>query len=163
MKWLLFEILNGVRDLRQHGVIHRDLKPDNILFQSKSKDIQKNKLKIIDLGLGTFSLSSTKLLHRKCGTPGFMAPEVIGMTDTATADTCSNSDIFSVGVIFYYMLTKKTLFSGNDIYNVMEKNQSAEIDYSSPELSKLSPSCLCILKSMLAVDPAARITPEVAL
>lgn len=111
-KFIIYQLLKGVRDLRKQSVIHRDLKPDNIVLQHREVDLFDNKVKIVDLGLGAVSLSSTNLIHRKCGTPGFIAPEIIGMHPEASADSCVNSDVFSVGVIFYFMITKKMPFDG---------------------------------------------------
>lgn len=85
------------------------------------------------------------------------------MKSDTTADSCSNSDIFSVGIIFYFMITGKMPFEGNDIYEILKKNKSGKIDFDTPWFSKTSTSCRELLISMLQLDPDARITPEEAL
>lgn len=162
-KFIIYQILKGVRDLRKRNIVHRDIKPDNIVLLHKDSDIFNNKLKIVDLGLGAISHPSTNLIHRKCGTPGFIAPEVINMDSEATAESSSNSDIFSAGVIFYFLITKKMPFDGEDVYEVLTKNKLGKIDFLLPELSKISESCRSLLLGMLELDPGSRITPEVAL
>lgn len=162
-KFMIYQILKGVRDLRKQNIIHRDIKPDNIVLLHKDVDIFHNRLKIVDLGLAAISHSSTNLVHRKCGTPGYIAPEIITMDSEATADSCFNSDIFSVGVIFYFLITKKMPFDGKDVYQVIKKNKLGKIDITPPELSKISQTCRSLLLSMLEVNPCSRITPELAL
>ena len=115
-KFIIYNLLKGVRDLRRSNIIHRDLKPDNIAFKHKGRAVMDNELKIVDFGLGTFALKDTFLVHRKCGTPGFIAPEVIHMRADDTPDICNNCDIFSLGMIFFFMLTGIIPYDGDDIY-----------------------------------------------
>lgn len=141
-KFLIYQILKGVRDMRKLGIIHRDLKPDNIIMLHKDLDLSHNQVKIVDLGLGTFFKASTSLIHRVCGTPGFMAPEVIRMKPQALPESCSNSDIFSVGVIFYSLITGKMPYKGKRCKDVLRENYSGRIDFNLPELSSVSAHCL---------------------
>jgi serine/threonine protein kinase len=115
-KYIIYHLLKAIRDLRIHNIIHRDLKPDNIIFKHSDCDILENEIKLVDFGLSTFSLEETNMIHRKCGTPGFIAPEVINMSQENTADTCSNCDIFSIGMIFFFMLTGIIPYDGEDIH-----------------------------------------------
>lgn len=55
------------------GIMHRDLKPENLLFKSKNDD---HDIVVIDFGLATFT-NINNVLFKKCGTPGFIAPEVL--------------------------------------------------------------------------------------
>lgn len=162
-KYISYQLLKGVRDLRKHNIVHRDLKPDNIILLHQNIGLLENKIKIVDFGLGAISHFSTSLVHRKCGTPGFISPEVLNMKAHTTADSCSNSDIFSVGIIFYFMITGKMPFEGEDVYKIIEKNKSGKIDFLIPELSRVSSACRSLLKSMLEINPSSRITPEKAL
>lgn len=77
-------------------IIHRDLKPDNLVFEKKD---QLESLKICDFGLATFK-NVPKYIYPKCGTPGYVAPEVLNLTNEFHRydEVC---DIFSVGCIFY--------------------------------------------------------------
>jgi calcium-dependent protein kinase len=78
--------------------MHRDIKPENIMFSIKG-DIQT--LKIVDYGLVT-NCNVKMLSYAKCGTPGYVAPEVANLTDpTMVYDKVC--DIFSLGVILYKM------------------------------------------------------------
>lgn len=85
--------------------MHRDLKPENLLLKSKQADFD---IVLADFGLATF-ISDPNILFRRCGTPGFVAPEVLSYKegDPIYNEKC---DIFSAGVIFYLTLTGKQPF-----------------------------------------------------
>lgn len=136
-KYILYHLLKSLRDLRKNNIIHRDLKPDNIIFKYSDCSILENQIKLVDFGLSAIAEQETYLIHRKCGTPGFIAPEVINMSKNATPDSCINCDIFSVGMIFFFMLTGIIPYDGEDIYDIMKNNKKATIDFNIPELRKL--------------------------
>jgi calcium-dependent protein kinase len=77
-------------------VIHRDLKPENIMFKEEGN---LNSLRIVDFGLSTFDYLE-KYQFPKCGTPGYVAPEIANLKDKNTKydKIC---DMFSIGCIFY--------------------------------------------------------------
>lgn len=81
--------------MHSRGVIHRDIKPDNIMFGDKD-DI--NTLKIIDFGLSTY-INDNKRKYQ-CGTPGYMAPEVVKF-DEKNFGFSEKCDVFSIGCILY--------------------------------------------------------------
>jgi len=162
-KYILYHLLKSLRDLRKNNIIHRDLKPDNIVFKKEGCTLLENRIKLVDFGLSTLSLKETVLIHRKCGTPGFIAPEVINMSKESTADICHNCDIFSVGMIFFFTLTGIIPYDGEDIFEIMENNKKAVIDFDVKELKKFSGECIDLLKKMLEINPEDRITPLEAL
>jgi serine/threonine protein kinase len=162
-KYILYNLLKALRDLRKKNIMHRDLKPDNIIFKYSDCELLENQIKLVDFGLSAICDESTFLIHRKCGTPGFIAPEVINMKKDHTADMCSNCDIFSVGMIFFFMLTGIIPYDGEDIYEIMKNNKKADINFDIPELKKFSPECLSLLYSMLELSPENRITPKEAM
>jgi serine/threonine protein kinase len=122
VKYIVLQILKGIRDLRKSKVIHRDIKPDNMVLSLQGVNLQENKIKLVDFGLGAYSSPATNLINKKCGTPGFMAPEILTMTRETKANSFANSDIFSVGVVFYFLLSGKMPFEGEDIYEILALN-----------------------------------------
>ena len=110
---ILRQILNGLKFLHSENIMHRDIKPENILFSSKSSldegDGGKG-LKLVDYGLATFQ-HEKNIIFTKCGTPGFVAPEVINY-DEREAIYSVNVDTFSVGVILHILLTGEQPFAG---------------------------------------------------
>lgn len=102
-KSIMINLLEGVAYLHERGIMHRDLKLENIMV--KRDDIRSGRVipVIVDLGLAEY-LSSTKYLYTRCGTPGYVAPEVLKIksTDPVQTYTCA-CDVFSLGVIFHIL------------------------------------------------------------
>ncbi|KAF9400907.1 hypothetical protein BGX21_003202 [Mortierella sp. AD011] len=71
---LVYQILQGVEYLHSLGIVHRDLKPENLLFEDKSENA---KLMITDFGLSKVLTNGNDVLMTACGTPGYVAPEVL--------------------------------------------------------------------------------------
>jgi len=94
---MIRSILDALAYMASKGIMHRDLKPDNILVDKMGK------LKIADFGLATY-IDVPEYIFKKCGTPGYIAPEVFKydqkQPNTNYNDRC---DVFSAGCIFFYM------------------------------------------------------------
>ena len=78
--------------------MHRDLKPQNILIKSPTDDLD---IKICDFGLATY-VTEEKLLYPRCGTPGYVAPEIINLRDEKKRYD-QKCDVFSLGVIMFML------------------------------------------------------------
>ena len=95
----VLQACNGFAELHNNGIIHRDLKPGNIL-------IANGEAKVSDFGLGKFENRDTTTITTDItskGTPGFMAPEIANEGHFKDADV--RSDIFSIGVLLYYVFS----------------------------------------------------------
>jgi len=93
---IMYQIANGLNYLHSYGVLHRDLKPDNIMI---SKDDEKPIIKIMDFGLSKI-LTPLEKVTDGFGTLSFVAPEVL-----VRQPYNNKIDIWSMGIILYYMLT----------------------------------------------------------
>jgi len=100
---ILKGLLKGVDYLRINNIIHRDLKIENILFKENLEKETVDNVKIIDFGLASHIGQNSKpdKLFVKCGTPGYIAPEILAASETA--DYNEKCDVFSLGVIFHLM------------------------------------------------------------
>lgn len=102
--------------------MHRDLKPENIIFGNQ-EDL--GTVKVTDFGLSSKFFSHSKL-YMKCGSPGYVAPEILNEEGYN-----SKADIFSAGIIMYILLTGKFVFSGTNNKEIMKKNAACVISYPS--------------------------------
>jgi len=132
------QIVSALDYCHQHGVIHRDVKPKNILV-----DMQGN-LKLIDFGMSNW-IEEGKLRSTFCGTPAFASPEII----LGIKYTGPQVDVWSTGVVLYLMVTGRYPFE-----NVGEVLQSTYKEL--PDT--ISQECKDLIRSMLVVAPEQRAT-----
>lgn len=97
IKMLIMNLLLGLKHCHEMNIMHRDLKPENIILKSPDNVYD---IKIVDFGLASF-INLNEYLYARCGTPGYVAPEIINYAGKKMYDT--KCDIFSAGVIFYIL------------------------------------------------------------
>ena len=115
------QVLNALSEAHAMNVIHRDLKPDNIMITSEDGD--NHFVKVLDFGLASLT-DSTKITvsGQALGTPWYMSPE------QATASPVTQaSDIYSFGCVLYELATSKPPFPGNRPFNVMMQHVNAQV------------------------------------
>ena len=101
---VLKQLLKGVGYLARRNIMHRDLKPENIVLKYKEKPFKENTIKIVDFGLSAIKDDKPHCFV-KCGTPGYAAPEVINCESDKYILYDTKCDIFSIGIIFFFMIT----------------------------------------------------------
>ena len=106
--------ISALEYLHSKRIVHRDLKPENLILASKDNIWD---LKIADFGLATVLKDENEKLTLRCGSPGYVAPELL----QEKGYNCQ-ADIFSAGVIFYIILTGRPLFKGNTPEEILERN-----------------------------------------
>ncbi|MEV0533621.1 protein kinase [Kitasatospora sp. NPDC050463] len=130
------------------GVVHRDLKPGNVL-------IARDGPRVIDFGISrAFDAAHLTRTGRVCGTPGYVAPERI-VADSATTGA---ADVFSLGCLLVYALTGRTPFGGGEPAQVNRR-----VVYEEPDLSGVPATLLPLVASCLVKDPARRPTATTVL
>ncbi|PHT62346.1 hypothetical protein T459_33795 [Capsicum annuum] len=143
------QIISGVEYCHRNMVVHRDLRPENLLLDSKWN------LKIADFGLGNI-MRDGHFLKTSCGSPNYAAPEVISGKLYAGPEV----DVWSCGVILYALLCGTLPFDDENIPNLFKKIKGAI--YALP--NDLSAGARDLIPRMLIVDPMKRITiPEIRL
>ncbi|XP_071979632.1 uncharacterized protein [Engystomops pustulosus] len=135
------ELVCGIQFLHNQGILHRDLKPLNILLTTDGH------IKIADFGLAvTGAFNGTALPCR--GTPGYAAPEIVhGLLHTSAAD------YFSIGVILYKLMTAKTPFPGS---NGREREMSV-LNHTPVFPESLTPDAVSILEGLLCKNQFLRL------
>ena len=111
---ILAEVLSALESIHANNVIHRDIKPENIMIATN--ELGKVTAKLMDFGISfdeKLNSTSTKLTQIEIGTPGspaYMSPEQID--EKTFGEVCPASDLYSVGIILYELLTKSPPFTG---------------------------------------------------
>ncbi|SCM22093.1 calcium-dependent protein kinase 6, putative [Plasmodium chabaudi chabaudi] len=141
IKNIMFQILCAIAYMHSNNIAHKDLKPENILFKTDGYD----SLKIIDFGLAELINKSEGISKTAAGTVLYMAPEVFKKKFTIKCD------IWSAGVIMYFLFTKNLPFTGSTYEEVKQNIFNNEPDYQSLKL-KMSKPALHLLKLMLEKD-----------
>lgn len=161
---IMYGLLKGIDYMADRELAHRDLKPNNIMLK-RTKDITSDDVIIVDFGLAA-SIKDTNLIYKRCGTPGYIAPEVIAAKNVEQYYVIpEKSDVYSIGVIMYVLCSGSSPFEKPD-YNVdmiLKKNLESKVEYPSSVFGKFSPELLKLLKGLLAVDPKNRLTAKTAL
>ncbi len=123
---LVKEVATGLSAAHDKGVVHRDIKPDNIMLTKHGG------VKVVDFGIARVDDQATKLTATgmAIGTPSYFSPEVckgLGVD--------KRTDIFSMGIVFFEMLTGETPFSADSPLDLMNKVVKEEV----PDVSVLNP------------------------
>jgi calcium-dependent protein kinase len=143
---IMRQVVSAVLYCHINGIVHRDIKSDNILFLNQ--DIS-SPVKLIDFGISVKFEKDTKL-KEKTGTVLYIAPEVIsGSYD----EKC---DIWSCGILLYMMLCGVPPFNGSSRKEVMSKIKKGKFSFSSKIWSLISDEAKSLITLMLTMDPAAR-------
>lgn len=147
-KILFKQIMEGIKYIHSQNIAHRDIKLENILI-----DLNNN-IKICDFGVGKMIKPNT-ILHDQCGTPVYMAPEIIKNEGYIGFPV----DIWSSGVSLYIML------SGNIPFNKTSKHNLQYEIANSPfaPITGISNEAADLISKLLEKDPKLRITAEEAL
>jgi serine/threonine protein kinase len=142
---LTYELAEALDCAHSQGVIHRDLKPANILITPEGR------AKITDFGVAKLNLSNLTLGGRTLGTPAYMSPEQL-----AGEEVDGRSDLFSLGVILYTILTGYRPFQGNSTHTVSFKVVNREPIPASVLDTGLPPRLDYIIGRAMSKDPAQR-------
>jgi hypothetical protein len=148
-KIIIKEILETLQYLHSIGIVHRDIKMENIVVNREDENIQ---VKLVDFGLSELKLPNKKL-RSFCGTVAYMAPEF-----HLRESYDQSVDIWSLGVMAYTMIAKKFPFNG-----INEKEIISRILSCAPDFSKFSDVQREFVESLLNKDPAGRLTASEAL
>ncbi|CAD8139902.1 unnamed protein product [Paramecium pentaurelia] len=151
-------LLEGLAYIHEKGLMHRDLKLENILFREADNF---NSVVIADFGLATY-VDQVPFIFSRCGTPGFIAPEIINLQNE-TQPYGVVCDMFSLGVIFYILITGQPAFKGKSYNTIVKSNRTGIIDLQIDKLNQASQNLKDLLFQMLQCDPQNRITSKLAI
>lgn len=142
------QLVRAVDYCHSRGVCHRDLKPENLLLD------EEGNLKVSDFGLSALADSRRQdgLLHTTCGTPAYVAPEVI----SRKGYDGFKADVWSCGVILFVLLAGYLPFRDSNLMELYKKIGKAEVKFP----NWFAPGAKRLLKRILDPNPNTRISTE---
>ncbi|XP_035676234.1 calcium/calmodulin-dependent protein kinase type 1D-like [Branchiostoma floridae] len=143
---LVRQILDAIAYLHDQGVVHRDLKPENLLYYSPDED---SKIMISDFGLS--KMEQEGVMSTACGTPGYVAPEVLAQRPYGKEVDC-----WSIGVISYILLCGYPPFYDEDDTQLFKQIIKGEFEYDAPYWDDISDSAKDFINNLLEIDVKKR-------
>ncbi|XP_067169487.1 death-associated protein kinase 2-like [Apteryx mantelli] len=146
----LEQILRGVEYMHARRVAHFDLKPENIMLLEK--DVPKPQIKIIDFGLAQ-KLEDGVTFKSLCGTPQYIAPEVINYEPLSAA-----TDMWSIGVITYILLSGLSPFQGETDAETLANVVAGAYEFEERCFGETSDAAKDFIRQLLLKEPGQRMT-----
>lgn len=153
---IIREIIKGVDYLHGVGVVHCDIKPENILCKSQTWPLQ---VKLCDFGLANFyDKYNTSTMTAMIGTPGYVAPEVVQRKPYGPP-----VDMWACGVVLYVMLSGRMPFYGKDDIQCLRMTATGEYSFPDREWRDVSEDAKSLVRALLQIRPELRLTATAAL
>ena len=145
--------MQALNYLHELNIVHRDLKTENMLFSSK-----KTFVKLIDFGFANFcNGKGGQRMNEVKGTPLYMSPEVL------LGEYDKRCDLWSVGVITFYLLSGEHPFNGRDFDELEELITTCDYDFDAPVWKSISKQAKSFITKLIEPDVKRRFTCEQAL
>ncbi|AMD20145.1 HCL006Wp [Eremothecium sinecaudum] len=145
VRYFTTQIVGAIRYMHSRRIIHRDLKLGNIFFDKHFN------LKIGDFGLAAVLANDRERKYTICGTPNYIAPEVLTGKHTGHS---FEVDIWSIGVMIYALLIGKPPFQSKEVNTIYERIKVC--DFSFPKEKPISSEARVLIKDILSLDPLER-------
>ncbi|GMG99583.1 hypothetical protein Nepgr_001423 [Nepenthes gracilis] len=146
---VISQLVEAIAHCHRHGIAHRDIKPDNILFDSR------NRLKLCDFGSAEWFSGEKRSMRGVVGTPYYVAPEVL-----SGREYNEKVDVWSAGVILYIMLGGVPPFYGENVEETFEAVLRANLRFPFRAFRSVSPAAKDLIRKMLCKDVSRRFSAE---
>ncbi|XP_072163823.1 phosphorylase b kinase gamma catalytic chain, skeletal muscle/heart isoform-like [Diadema setosum] len=155
---IMRSVISAVAYIHSNNIVHRDLKPENILLDSDMR------IKISDFGMAA-ELSGGVLLRELCGTPGYMAPEMLKCSMGLENITSYGQkiDLWACGVIMFTLLVGRPPFWHRKKMLMLRAIMEGRYRFGSPEWDDITDMPKDLISKLLVVDPKLRLTAKEAL
>jgi len=140
------DVAQGLHYAHQQGIIHRDVKPGNIMVTPEGV------ARLLDMGLSKYQVEKDEKTGRTVGTPHYISPEQARGAPTLDG----RADIYSLGATLFHLLTGRPPYPGNDSIEVMRQHLSAPVPNPSAVCAEVPERVGKIVQRMMAKDPAQR-------
>merc|ERR1711935_1006777 len=155
---LIKQVLSAVAYMHDEGVVHRDLKPENLLYYSSKDGGPESDSKIMISDFGLSKMEESGVMATACGTPGYVAPEVLAQKPYGKA-----VDVWSIGVISYILLCGYPPFYDENDANLFAQILKGEFEFDSPYWDDISEEAKDFIRSLMCVNVEHRLTCHTAL
>lgn len=153
---LINDTLVAIGYLHSLGIVHRDLKPENLLYSSNDeRSPNYDVIKVADFGLAkVVHGGSDHSMTTTCGTPGYVAPEVLEQAGGYGPEV----DVWSIGVILYILLCGFPPFYDENNAVLFQQIKKGDYSFPSPYWDDISDGAKDLVRKILQVDPKKRLT-----
>jgi WD40 repeat protein/tetratricopeptide (TPR) repeat protein len=148
---IALQVARAVGEIHRHGLVHRDIKPDNVMIDARGV------ARVMDLGLiKSFATEHTRLTQTgyALGTLHYMSPEQLQGSRGPGVD--GRSDLFSLGAMLYHMVSGQIPFTGDSMVEIMDKQLKHELEPPRKFRPGLSDGICRVIEKLMAPDPADR-------
>ena len=157
---IFYQVFSGLCYLHENNILHRDMKPENILIANKEIDLLSDEeyfwIKIIDFGTAKI-FEQNKSENSIVGSAYYIAPEVLNQDYNEKCDT------WSVGVILYMTLVGRAPFDGRNNEEIINSIKTKTLDENNERLLQRSPEVRDLVKGLLEKDTSKRLSAKEAL
>ena len=143
---IMNQLFSSIKLLHDNGIIHRDIKPENIMLT----DEKNLNIKLIDFG--SCEIINNNKTKRKVGTPSYISPEILNGLEYDY-----KCDIWSLGILMYFLLSGATPFNGNNPREIYDKIKKENLNFNSINFNNVSNEAKILIKSMLVKEQDKRI------
>ncbi|XP_055900297.1 twitchin-like isoform X6 [Biomphalaria glabrata] len=143
----------GLKHMHEHSIVHLDIKPENIMCETK----KANSVKIIDFGLAT-KLNPDEIVKVTTATAEFASPEIVDREPVGFY-----TDMWAIGVLAYVLLSGLSPFAGEDDLETLQNVKRCDWEFDEEAFSSVSPEAKDFIRSLLQKDTKKRMTVHEAL
>ena len=138
-------LLGALGYAHRQGIVHRDVKPDNILIDSEGRPV------LVDFGIATIESANITKTRMTSATPAYMSPELI-----CEGEVDHRTDLFSLGIILFELIAGRRPFSGDNIPSLLNRIVNEEPGRFDPKSSRPPEGLEAVIRKALAKTPADR-------
>jgi len=144
------QVARACEYMHARGIIHRDLKPENLVYL----DVKQEQICVTDFGLSKYMDHTQSVTKTACGTPAFVAPEVLRQELYGT-----QVDMWSLGTILYIMLCGYPPFVEKNLPRLYKAIKKGKVVFNKPYWDNISADAKDCVKRLLELDISKRLTP----
>ena len=161
---IMAELLDALSYMHSKGIVHRDVKPENVCFVAKDRGDDAApgsgpaSIRLVDFGYAAVVQPDAAYGPDWCGTPKYVAPEQV----SSTGYESTAPDLWAAGVVLYIMLCGFPPWSASGGPELFEQIEHAQYSFPSPWWDTVSEDAKQLLRGLLTVDPTQRLTASQA-